>query len=75
MDIHDVVVIVGIPPHALQQLGARKHPTGVLSEREQQGKLTRGQFDRLPMQRYLMLCLINRQVVPVLRCRGLIRRF
>ena len=42
VDIHDVVVIVGISPHALQQLGACEHPPGMLSEREQEGKLTRG---------------------------------
>src|SRR6266568_2993101 len=36
VDIHDVVIIVGISPYTFQQLGARKHATGMLCEREQE---------------------------------------
>ncbi len=28
VDIHDVVIIVGIAPHTFQQVGAREHATG-----------------------------------------------
>jgi hypothetical protein len=73
VDIYDVIVVVGIPPYALEQLGARKHATGMPGEREQEGELTRGQFDRLPVQCHFMLRLIDRQVFPTLRRRGIIR--
>jgi len=72
--IHDMLVIVGVPPDALQQLGTRKHTTGMLSEGEEQSKLTRSQFDRLTVERHFVLRLVYHEIIPVQQRRGVIKK-
>jgi hypothetical protein len=62
-DVHidDMVIVILIAPHLLQQQGSCKNATRVARQRHQQRKLSGGELNRAPGARNDMCVLVDQE--------------